>query len=61
MIYDVIIFDLYEGEKIASDLKSIAVKVVLQSNETLTDEIVNNKVNKILKTLEKNLQVTLRA
>lgn len=61
MIYDVIIFDLYEGEKIASDLKSIAVKVVLQSNETLTDDIVNSKVNKILKTLERNLGVTLRA
>ena len=61
LISDVIIFDLYEGEKIASDLKSIAVRVVLTSNETLTDEVVNSKINKILKTLEKNLGVTLRA
>ena len=61
LISDVIIFDLYEGEKIASDLKSIAVRVVLTSNETLTDELVNNKINKILKVLEKNLGVTLRA
>ena len=61
LISDVIIFDLYEGEKIASDLKSIAVRVVFSSNETLVDEVVNNKVNKILKTLEKNLGVTLRA
>ena len=50
-----------EGEKIASDLKSIAVRVVLTSNETLTDDLINNKINKILKTLEKNLSVTLRA
>lgn len=61
LISDVIIFDLYEGEKIASDLKSIAVRVVLTSNETLTDDLINNKINKILKTLEKNLSVTLRA
>ena len=61
LISDVIIFDLYEGDKIASDLKSIAVRVVFTSNETLVDEVVNNKVNKILKTLEKNLGVTLRA
>ena len=61
LISDVIIFDLYEGEKIASDLKSIAVKVVLSSNETLTDDVVNNKINKILKVLEKNLAITLRA
>ena len=61
LISDVIIFDLYEGEKIASDLKSIAVKVVLSSNETLTDDVVNSKINKILKILDKNLEVTLRA
>ena len=61
LISDVILFDLYEGEKIASGLKSIALRVIFTSNETLTDDIVNNKVNKILKTLEKNLGVTLRA
>lgn len=61
LISDVILFDLYEGERIASDLKSIALRIVFTSNETLTDDLVNNKVNKILKTLEKNLGVTLRA
>ena len=61
LISDVILFDLYEGEKIASDLKSIALRVIFTSNETLTDDLVNNKINKILKTLEKNLAVTLRA
>ena len=60
MITDVIIFDLYVGDKIEADEKSIACKVVLSSNETLTDEIVNNKVNKILKTLEKDLNAKLR-
>ena len=60
MITDVIIFDLYVGEKIGADEKSIACKVVLSSNETLTDEIVNAKVNKILKTLEKNEIAKLR-
>ena len=60
MITDVIIFDLYIGEKVEADEKSIACKVVLSSNETLTDEIVNGKVNKILKTLEKDLNAKLR-
>ena len=61
MITDVIIFDLYVGEKIEADEKSIACKVVFSSNETLTDEVVNAKVNKILKTLEKNNFAKLRA
>ena len=60
MITDVVIFDVYVGEKIEADEKSIACKVVLSSNETLTDEIVNSKVNKILKTLEKNGLAKLR-
>lgn len=61
MITDVIIFDLYVGEKVAKDEKSIACKIILSSNETLTDEIVNAKVSKILKTLEKNNIAKLRA
>ena len=60
MITDVVIFDLYVGDKIEADEKSIACKVVLSSNETLTDDVVNAKVNKILKTLEKNELAKLR-
>ncbi len=61
LISDVIIFDLYVGDKVGKDLKSIACKVILSSNETLTDEVVNNKINKVLKNLEKELNAKLRA
>lgn len=60
-ISSVAIFDVYEGEKVAPDQKSIAFKVVFTSNETLTDDVINSKVNKIIKNVEKNLNGGLRA
>ena len=61
LISEVKVFDLYVGEKIQDDEKSIAFKIVFTSNETLTDDIINNKVNKILKAIEKNHNGVLRA
>ena len=58
---DVTIFDLYEGDKIASDEKSIAVKLVFNSNEPLTDDIIDSKIKRILKDLEYKLNVHLRS
>ncbi len=57
----VTIFDIYQGEKIGVDEKSIAIKLLFTSNETLTDEVINNKVNKILKQLSKNYNAVLRS
>lgn len=57
----VTIFDIYQGEKIAEDEKSIAIKLVFTSLETLTDDVINNKVNKILKQLNKCYNATLRS
>ncbi len=61
LISDVKIFDLYVGDKINEDEKSLAFKIVFTSNETLTDEVINSKVNKILKLIEKNHNGVLRA
>lgn len=58
---DVKIFDLYVGDKVQEDEKSLAIKLVFTSYETLTDDIINSKVNKILKELEKKYQAVLRA
>ena len=58
---DVKIFDLYVGDKVKEDEKSLAIKLVFTSYETLTDELVNSKVNKILKELENKYQAVLRA
>ena len=54
------VFDIYEGEKVASDEKSVAIKLVYTSPETLTDDVINNKVNKVLKELEKQFGAVLR-
>jgi len=61
LISDVKIFDLYVGDKINEDEKSLAFKIIFTSNETLTDEVINSKVNKILKLIEKNHNGVLRA
>lgn len=60
LLSNVKIFDLYTGEKLASGYKSIAVKLTFTSNDPLTDEIVNQKVDKILKVLNKELEITIR-
>ena len=60
ILSDAYIFDLYEGEKINNDEKSLAVKLVFTSNEPLTEDIINAKVKRILKDLQYKLNVTLR-
>lgn len=57
---EVNIFDIYIGEKVASNQKSIAVKLIFTSNETLTDDVINNQVSKILKELELKHNAVLR-
>lgn len=55
------IFDLYIGDKIGNDEKSIAIKMKFTSFEALTDEVINGKVNKIMKELTKEFNARLRA
>ena len=58
---DVTIFDIYQGEKIGADEKSIAIKLVFLAKETLTDEVINSKINRIVKQLNKNYGAVLRS
>lgn len=61
-ITDVRLFDVYEGEQIAADKKSMAFNIVFTpKDEAFTDEQIDKAVNKILKKLEFELQITLRA
>ncbi|MBQ7277420.1 MAG: phenylalanine--tRNA ligase subunit beta [Bacilli bacterium] len=60
ILSDVIVFDVYEGEKIADDEKSIALKLVFTSNEPLTDEIINAKMKKVIKDLAYRFNAKLR-
>ena len=60
MIKSVEIFDEYKGENIEAGKKSIAIKIMLESNETLTEETISAKMNKIIKSLEYQYHITLR-
>ena len=61
MITKVEIFDIFEDEKIGLDKASVAFRITLEANETLTEEIISSKISKILKSLEYRFHITLRA
>ncbi|WEV44940.1 phenylalanine--tRNA ligase subunit beta [Streptococcaceae bacterium ESL0687] len=53
MLKDVSIFDVYTGENVAADKKSMAYSLIFQNPEqTLTDEDITSYMNKITKKLE---------
>ncbi|HHU56108.1 MAG TPA: phenylalanine--tRNA ligase subunit beta [Acholeplasmataceae bacterium] len=60
ILEDAVIFDVYEGEHVKEDEKSIACKLKFTSSVALTDEEINSKVNRIVKSLEYHLGATLR-
>jgi phenylalanyl-tRNA synthetase beta chain len=56
------LFDVYSGENISSDSKSLAFHVFFQSHQrTLTAEEVNRALQGLLRTLEQQVGATLRA
>ena len=58
---DIKLFDIYQGNQIAEGKKSVAYRVTLRSSEsTLTDEVIDRAVNKMIKRLE-SVGATLRA
>jgi phenylalanyl-tRNA synthetase beta chain len=53
LIQSVNLFDVYEGNQIDADKKSVAYSIVLQSDDkTLTDDDCNAVMKKIFKALE---------
>ncbi|MFC2092833.1 phenylalanine--tRNA ligase subunit beta [Bacteroidota bacterium] len=55
------LFDIYSDKQLGSNKKSMAFSLeFLSDKSTLTDDEVNQSVNKIVKTLEKKLGITLR-
>ena len=59
-IKSVEVFDVYVGEKIAEDKKSVAFRILMESNEQLTDEMINNKVKRLLNGLKYRYNIELR-
>jgi len=60
LLEKVALFDVYQGEQIGADQKSVAYSIVMRSKKsTLTDEEADRAINKVLKQLEP-MGVTLR-
>lgn len=62
VIRDVQIFDVYQGEHVAEDEKSLALRLVFQSDKkTLTDDEIGSVMDKVLSALEKEHSAKLRS
>lgn len=62
IVSDAYVFDVYEGEKIEPDFKSVAISVIFTSNDhTLEDKEVNLVEDKIKYELNKTYKAVLRS
>ena len=62
IIRDVEVFDVYEGEHVNKDEKSIALSITFQSDShTLKDEEINQVFEAILEHIQKDCNATLRS
>ena len=61
LITDVMILDVYKGEKIPHKMKSIAIKVTIQPiQETLTDSALEELSANLINAIDKKLSGSLR-
>ena len=55
-------FDVYEGEHVSKDEKSVALSITFQSDShTLKDEEINQVFEAILEHIQKDCNATLRS
>jgi phenylalanyl-tRNA synthetase beta chain len=56
------LFDIFESDKLGTDKKSLAVSFTfLDDEKTLTDKEIDSMMNKIIQSLETNLQAQIRS
>ena len=61
LVVNVQLFDIYRGDQINANKKSLAYKITYQShNKTLTNEEVAQEQKKIIKQLNKTFGATIR-
>ena len=61
LIEKIEIFDVYEGEKIDADKKSVAISIVLRNKvKTLEEKEINDVVTKVLETISKKYRGEIR-
>jgi len=62
LISNIKVFDVYEGENIPKNQKSIAISVIIQSHKkTLNDKDLENINNLIIKTVEDKTGAKIRS
>ncbi len=62
LLEDLVLFDVYEGEHLPADKKSIAMRLRLRSLEkTLTEDEIKAVMDKVTRSLEKQFGATLRS
>ena len=62
LIQEVTTFDVYEGENIPKDKKSVAINVTLQStNKTLTEKDLDHISKKIIDVIKEKTGATIRS
>ena len=62
IIRDVEVFDVYQGEHVKENEKSVALSIVFQSDtHTLKEDEINTVFENIMKAIEKDCNATLRA
>jgi phenylalanyl-tRNA synthetase beta chain len=55
------LFDVYQGDKIPQGKKSYAISfVLLDSEKTLTDKVIDHVMNRLIKQFEEKLGAVLR-
>ena len=61
LLVNVEVFDLYEGDKIERDKKSVAIRIWLQDkNATLQEAQINEVSAKVVESLKKNFNISMR-
>jgi phenylalanyl-tRNA synthetase beta chain len=61
LLKQVNVFDVYEGQNIGAGKKSYSVSFILQDeNQTLTDEVIDRTMQRLMSAYEKELSATIR-
>ncbi|PKP34968.1 MAG: phenylalanine--tRNA ligase subunit beta [Bacteroidetes bacterium HGW-Bacteroidetes-17] len=61
LLKSVLLFDIYEGDKIEKGKKSYALSFILRDEyQTLTDKVVDKVMNKLMLTFEQQLNASIR-
>jgi len=62
LVEKIVLFDVYRGNQVAENKKSVAFSIIYRSYEgTLTDDVVNNIQSAIIKDMENHFQAKLRS